>query len=335
MGVDSLTTKREYQLEAWLAITTVVIVFYLVKLVRYLVGKYIPQENGNGTKGNHFNRLLSNGKSWPTSGRKTQQRIAEIEALADKKESASIEHLLDALESRTRAIATAAYSALQQIDFPEAVKPLINALDSANPLVADTAMKVLGRIGDVRALPKLLEIGDKTHLLDGLELKGANPQYVELDNAIEEIRKKNITMDFDFVCHYCFHRYHERNLQSESYGTFSFYTCRNCGSDAYRLIKTEKVILFLDSSLKETYVIWESWVYVNWLVVKTPFDYDEIEIRSDEGAHLEEMVMILNNDMDETRRKKMKEIPVKTGPGLSLSQAKKNLLIHNFKQVID
>jgi hypothetical protein len=256
------------------------------------------------------------------------KKIQKIKALADKKEASIIAPLLNALKSRKPELAVASYQILQKIKFSEAVEPLLAALKSKNPLVVDVAIEVLGNIGDAKAIPYLIDTSITENLIDG---KNNTQEYPHLEETLKKLSQNMIIEDNYSLCGKCFHRYERYYEECKKYGDFNYYTCRNCGSDAYQIPGAKRIILYIDSTLKEPFTRKSHSIYVNWLQLKKPFDFDEVEIKSASDKELEELVMILRNDKDNKRRKDLNLFkPLVIPTHFKPSQAKLNLLKSTF-----
>lgn len=206
----------------------------------------------------------------------------------------------------------------------DAVEILIEQLQEGDLQTQGQATAALGKIGDARVLEPLLKVLYKRTFYE--------KWHKEAEAAFRQICARFITAGHDLICRRCFLRYKKRQRHFAIFHlpTYEFYACPNCDCDA-NYFKGKKIVLRLDRRFKEKFAIDNTIIYVNWFKISGLCDYDEIRIKDASGYEIEKLVMKLKNDMDDDRRKRLKEIPVYLSPQLKLSPAKMNLLKDIFQ----
>jgi hypothetical protein len=202
---------------------------------------------------------------------------------------------------------------------------LIEQLQDEDITVRGKAVLALGRIADVKALKPLKEINTR---------QGIYRIDSEVENAQRQIVDRALVGDFNLLCRQCFCRFKSFTEVLEIFDlvqSFTYYACRCCHRDTCLLIAVEEVILVMDRSLEALYAHEGDTVMVNWFNMKKPADITGIQIKTATDYDVEEMVMILKNDMDKKRRKRLPSVQVTVEPDAAISKAKLNLLKDSFQ----
>lgn len=273
----------------------------------------------------------------------------------------AVEPLINVLEDENSNVRKNAVETLGKIRNDRAVEPIIGKLKDENLDVQNQAVIALGKIGDSKAVgplsdalrhgkygkinvvSALVEIGDVRAIKPLVSfyaerLKYWNKWYLNKKDAekeakemLEKICAKIPVEDHNFFCHECCCRTERHKSKLSYFKTIKYYACRKCHSNSYLIEGIEKVVLLLDHNFKENYVQNGGTLTINWFKKKEPFDFDEIWIKKVDEFEIEELVMILRNDMDDKRRKRLPGILLLISPTLKFSQAKTNLLKDNFR----
>jgi len=243
----------------------------------------------------------------------------------------AVEPLIKALGDEDAWVRWRAASVLGEIKDKRAVEPLIKALGDKDANVRSYAASALGEIKDTKAVEPLIKaLGDRNE-----EVRESAKQSI---NNIYKANKEKITSKYpDLICINCFHKF-----KFYPVGIFSFltkegyYACRNCKRDEF-IHPVKKVIVVLDKNIhgKDNYTHENSTLYVNWFNLKKPFDFDEISMLNADDFDIQEFIMKIRNDADESRAKNYKNIVVIIRQDLfqNLSENSKRLLKNTFNDL--
>ena len=324
LGIGVIASKNVIHINLWIAITFFYLIYIFFRLLKNKKTnsneKPVSSANINVPRDSNLNRKREF----------TLEEIDKINESADLPGDQIISPLLQALKSPYFGVAELAYQKLLRVKSPKAVDSLLEALNREEEMIVDVAVEILGKISDSKAIKYLAKLANDKAIptLNTGNIKFF--RYPHLESTLTNIRKTMIQTDNKSICTSCFCHYVKQHVRSKRFGNFEYYVCGNCGRDAYKISSVEKIILVIDPSLNEPYAFQNNNVYVNWLNIKKPIDFDEIEIRNAENIDLEELVMILRNDMNTKRTKGLSNKPVHISPYYKLSPAKRNLLNDNF-----
>lgn len=256
--------------------------------------------------------------------RKREFREEAARSLGNIGDKRAVKPLIGVLNDQHPNFSGAAAEALGKIGGEHAVEPLFDKMNKKGPGWKKAAM-ALGVIGDARAVEPLIKI---------------EWQSREISVILEKIIKKIPTDDHDYFCEHCCCRAEKHKPKAKLFGLlilpthFEYYACRKCHSDTYLTANIKTVILLLDRHMEEISLRNGDTLTINWFkrseLMKGKkdelFDYDEIHIENADEYEIEKCVLALWNDMDDHRRKRLREIPLHFAPHLELSPAKLNLL---------
>jgi hypothetical protein len=207
----------------------------------------------------------------------------------------------------------------------------IEAMKDKNPHIREMAVQALGNSGGAGALESVISATRET-------------DYNVRESAIFALKKitgRLLIEDYYFVCQKCLLRYKHHEAKIPSYESITYCACPKCHGDSQYWVGIKKIVLLLDRNFKESCIQKEETLIVNWFKRGELFDhgdltdYDEIRLENTDDYQVEKLLMILRNDMNDKKRERLPEIPVRLSPRLKLSQAKINMLKDNFKTVIN
>ena len=110
-----------------------------------------------------------------------------------------------------------------------------------------------------------------------------------------------------------------------------YYGCRLCRQSS-NVIKGSSIAV-LDNQMNEEWSVREIEFWVNWLIHRKPFDFNEVKIVQATDREVEEFAMQVGNDTDELRQPRYKEMYCIISSGCKLSANTLNILKHTFKTV--
>jgi hypothetical protein len=182
-------------------------------------------------------------------------------------------------------------------------------------------VRTLGKTGEQRAVPSLLEF-----LKDEFLSRKAQSAV----NAIwRKVSSGRIRL---FLCPLHLSRFEKRtiNPKMESWPVGSkvcYAACRVCGKP-WPLKEIREVVVVLDGKAEEEQVEAGEVLKVNWLVHNkrenhredSLFDFDRVEIGAVRDMEVEQFVIRVQNDMDEFRRKRYKNISCTMDSNSNLSE---------------
>jgi len=281
--------------------------------------------------------------------------------LSMSKDSRAVEPLINALEDENADVRWRAASTLGKIGDKRAVEPLIKALGDENAFVRGDAASALGKIGKDAVEPLIKALGDRNErvrknaafaLGEIKDLRAVEPLIKALGDEDEEVRenvkrsinnickanKEKIASKYpDLICQNCLCRFKfYPALVPEPLSEKGYYACRNCEKDEF-IYPVKKVIVVLDKNIqgKDNYTHEKDILYVNWFNLKKPFDFDEISILNADDFDIQEFIMKIRNDVDESRAKNYKNIVVVIKQDLfqNLSENSRRLLKNTFKDI--
>ena len=220
-----------------------------------------------------------------------------------------------------------AVNSLGNIGDHRAVVPLFPMLRDRNPRVRKKAAEALGKIPDPRAIGHIIKACEG-EFLD--KISGAK--------ALERIFWANKTIKDkheEIICSLCYCRFSEYSIKTPLFNDnrkIFYHACRGCGSGQY-FENTGEVVAYLDNTMEKKDWQTDGKLYVNWFKIKEPFDFDSVIIANADEYEVEEFIMKIRNDMDETRLDKLKKMTVTISKGCQLPQLKINLLRETFDKV--
>lgn len=148
--------------------------------------------------------------------------------------------------------------------------------------------------------------------------------------AKDNICKRIASFYPHIICKICFHRFKFYPFNTSSFlSEHSYCVCRNCRSIEF-IHPVKKIIAVFDKTM-QNYTHENSNLYVNWLSIKKPFDFNEVQVLNASDFDISEFIMKIRNDMDREFVRQYKNIRVVVK--CELSQNSKNLLKNTFKEV--
>lgn len=255
--------------------------------------------------------------------------VSEKSALALAKiGEPALEGLLEVIKLLSNSdIRDKAVIALGNIGDPRAVVPMLPLLRDRNPKVCERTAEMLGQIPDPRAIGHILKACEGG-FLDKIAAAKALEKILW---ANKDIKEKQETI----LCRECYSRFGEYAIKTPLFNDnrrIIFSACRNCGSGQY-FDDADEIIAYLDKKMMKKHWQNDGKLFVNWLKVKIPFDFDSVVIMDVGEYEVEEFIMKIRNDNDSERVSRLKEIKVMLSPGCPLPQLKLNLLEETFGEV--
>ena len=106
----------------------------------------------------------------------------------------------------------------------------------------------------------------------------------------------------------------------------TYYGCRACKRSYGLAYSPQGIVCVLDAGWKEKYGQQEEILRVNWLMVRTIFDFDYVEIIQATDEDMERFAVQVGNDTDPTREANYSKIPCTINKDCQLSENTKRVL---------
>jgi hypothetical protein len=115
--------------------------------------------------------------------------------------------------------------------------------------------------------------------------------------------------------------------------SFTYYGCRACGQSRAFLEWPGKVVAVLDVEMAEEWKQEDSTLRVNWLVKKSLFDFDCVEIIQTTDEEVERFAVQIGNDTDAFRQRRYQKMRCVVVPNCRLSENTLRILRSLFRKV--
>jgi hypothetical protein len=131
-----------------------------------------------------------------------------------------------------------------------------------------------------------------------------------------------------WVCTRCFSRCHAFHLLWNPLS--SYYGCRACKRSYGLAYSPQGIVCVLEADWREKYGQQDKLLRVNWLMVRTIFDFDYVEIIQATDEEVERFAVQVGNDTDPTREGNYSQIPCSINKACHLSENTKRVLDSTF-----
>jgi len=135
------------------------------------------------------------------------------------------------------------------------------------------------------------------------------------------------------LCTTCLVRCGSRSVRLARRTSVTYYGCRACDQSQGFLESPGKVVAVLDSTMGEGQVQQNGMLQVNWLLRRSLFDFDQVEVIRATDEDVERFTVQVRNDTDAWRRRRYKKMPCVVAPGCKLSENTLRILMTQFKGV--
>ncbi len=135
-----------------------------------------------------------------------------------------------------------------------------------------------------------------------------------------------------YCCLRCLMNVEPQSVRLSLLDNITYYGCRQCGNS--RVVVQGKMKAILDNGSQVELVEQGDEIYVNWLVNRPYFDFEEVEIIQATDEEVERFAVHLGNDMDKQRQQQYREMLCTIGPNSDLSQNTMRILERTFGQVV-
>ncbi|MEM7345155.1 MAG: hypothetical protein AAF485_12995 [Chloroflexota bacterium] len=134
------------------------------------------------------------------------------------------------------------------------------------------------------------------------------------------------------LCPYCLTRPDKLAAKISWTETMTYYGCRSCGQSNH-FLKGERTIALLDAGISEKVTETTDEIRINWLVERTLFDFDAVQIDNATDEDVERFLVQMGNDTDEWRVKRYPQVSCMVASTCDLSINTQRLLERQFKEV--
>jgi hypothetical protein len=116
--------------------------------------------------------------------------------------------------------------------------------------------------------------------------------------------------------------------------SITFYGCRQCcQSREFLDVSGKRIVVVLDSNMKEKYLEQGETLRVNWLIHRAMVDLDEVQIIQATDEDVERFAIQTGNDTDPTRAARYKEMVCTVSSDCHLSENTMRILEHTLECV--
>lgn len=136
-----------------------------------------------------------------------------------------------------------------------------------------------------------------------------------------------------WVCPNCFTRCHQHQIEKVWQPDPIFYGCRYCRRSCNLLYCPAGIVAQLDSGWRSLYQQKDSTLFVNWSMLRTLFDFDEVEIVRATNEDVERFAVQIGNDTDPIRRPHYQAMSCHIDPACHLSANTVRILENTFGRV--
>jgi hypothetical protein len=152
-----------------------------------------------------------------------------------------------------------------------------------------------------------------------------------MDDIFQKVTARLNETNTCLVCQSCLTRYeiHKDGGWTEA---FKYYGCRICHS-SQNSYEVQKIVALLDSRESEAVQQQDSTLWVNWLVERDLFDFDEVGIIKATDEDAERFAVQIGNDTDLVRRPTYQDMRCIISPDCELSENSERILRRTFAQV--
>jgi hypothetical protein len=191
------------------------------------------------------------------------------------------------------------------------------------------------------AYPQILAIGSKAIPL--LEEKAElamiksshslRPITVQLLQEITQDTTRWATQASHRWCPHCLARCVAHEVALSPMNFMTYYGCRICSQSEEFLDWAGPVVAILDRNITSELSEEKGALRVNWLIRRTLFDFESVEIIQATDEEVERFAVQVGNDTEAVRQPKYKEMRCTVSPACALSENTKRILKRTFGQV--
>lgn len=132
-------------------------------------------------------------------------------------------------------------------------------------------------------------------------------------------------------CPYCFVQFDRCEFSLLRWKRVTYYGCRTCSQS--RRFFEGRIIAVLDNRLKRKNHQDDGILYVNWLELRTLFDFNEVRIVQADDEDVERFIVQLGNDTDPFRNFRYRQAICTVSSGCNLSENSMRILRQTFESV--
>jgi hypothetical protein len=137
-----------------------------------------------------------------------------------------------------------------------------------------------------------------------------------------------------WLCPQCAVYYGPVPLQFKGESWLTYYGCRNCGQSRHYREWTDPVVAVLDVRMSQEMVEHEGALWVNWLLKRSLFDFDRVEIVCVMDEEVERFAMQIAKDADAVRLPRYERMLCRVAANCGLSENTFLILRDLFGQVV-
>ncbi len=169
-------------------------------------------------------------------------------------------------------------------------------------------------------------------------LKGNNSLRPITIQLLREIRRDTTArlahQASDLLCSHCFVRCKAHQVTLSLVDSITYFGCSDCHqSQDFIEWSDGPVVAVLDQKMETKLSKEARALRVNWLLHRVPFNFEMIEIVKATDEEVERFAMQINNDTNEARQRRYKEMICTVSTGCKLSENSMRILRRTFGQV--
>ncbi|MFC1975410.1 hypothetical protein ACFLXQ_03310 [Chloroflexota bacterium] len=182
---------------------------------------------------------------------------------------------------------------------------------------------------------KANELGEFADTLRAMAVDKTPGQYTAVW-LLRELSNKTMGLwghKSSLVCENCFVYCGARNVNLLDRSPVTYYGCPVCGQSRNFLEVEKEILAILDNRMESKYTQQDLTLRVNWLLHRSIFDFDCVEIIQATDEDVERFAMQTGNDTDFLRQPRYKQMRCTIAPDCELSENTMRILQRMFGQV--
>lgn len=176
------------------------------------------------------------------------------------------------------------------------------------------------------AVPTLQEKVDMRHPFQPVARQLLYDIATETQNRLEAEAER-------LLCPACLQRCIAYHLELSLLEQLTYYGCRACGQSREFMATGRGVIALLDRQMTQKYVRQDGFLYINWLLLRQRFDFDQVYIQQATDEDVERFAIQVGNDTDPWQKPRYANMRCLVWPDAGLSENSLKILKRTFGQV--
>jgi HEAT repeat protein len=249
-------------------------------------------------------------------------RIHACGALGRVGNKRAIEPLIRLLDDGEQGIRQAAKDALTSLASVWTADAFARCLGECKLEARVFCCEALARVGNAEVVPTLVKRLDD----ESLSVRGSARQaLLSLVEAAAAGHRKVERMAGEMLCAADLSRFREETIKLKPFKTMRWFGCPVCGKVAVTggagmVTGVKQVVAVIDQAMTDPHVLRDGTLIANWLLHRSLFDFDSVEIVKAKEIDVEKFCVQVRNDTDLERRKRCKTMECRIRAGLELRE---------------